>query len=189
MEESAATENLEIGEVTTRKRHNQRYKYHQDLTQDPEITALTKKYDVVNAESKLPISQKVSEEDVLRILDRYSQDLTLDLYTIASAFGVTASSISELLKSDKYKNVYAAAKQKRGAIVMQQGLKVAGTPFEKIQQGQEVSMVEVAAAKLYSNYQMSYGQALNHGFIIPKQVEGEGGGVNVVVQTGIKLNF
>lgn len=174
-------------EIIPRHRKLQRKKYHVDLSQDPEIKETTEVYQA--KKKRLPTLEKVNEEDMFRILDRYAKDKKLDLYTIAECFDISASALNTALKSDKYKDFYHNAKLKRGEKMVQEGLEVASTPFDKIQRGEEVTMVEVAASKLKSNYMFEYGRALNSQFSPQKNGSGEGGGVNVVVNTGIKLDF
>lgn len=175
----------EVAEVQKRVGKKQEKKYHVDLSNDPEIYALTEK--TKNLPSR--VEDKVNDEDIRRILKRYATDERLDLYTIAEAFSISESTLTKVLKSDKYKELYHACKLKRGEMFVQKGYEVASTPFDKIQNGEEVSMVEVASAKLKAHYALSYGQSLNTQFNPQKDKSSEGGGINVVVQTGIQIDL
>lgn len=84
-------------EIIPRHRKLQRKKYHVDLSQDPEIKETTEVYQA--KKKRLPTLEKVNEEDMFRILDRYAKDKKLDLYTIAECFDISASALNTALKS------------------------------------------------------------------------------------------
>lgn len=181
-------EDAEVEEVIPRtgiKGTNEK-KYHVDLSQDPQIYAIKERTKDLPVRA---VDEKVNEEDVIRILKRYAVDPKLDLYTIAEAFSVSESTLAKLLKTDKFKDLYHACKLRRGEMFVQKGYEVASTPFDKIQNGEEVSMVEVASAKLKAHYALQYGQSLNTQFNPQKDKASEGGGINVVVNTGIKIDL
>lgn len=161
-------------------------KYHVDLSNDPQIYAIKERTKDLPVRA---VDEKVNDEDIKRILKRYATDERLDLYTIADAFSISESTLNRVLKSDKYKDLYHACKLKRGEHFVQLGYEVASTPFDKIQAGEEVSMVEVASAKLKAHYALSYGQSLNTQFNPQKDKTAEGGGINVVVNTGIQIDL
>lgn len=181
-------EDAEVEEVIPRTgvKGTAEKKYHVDLSCDPQILAIKEKTKDLPVKA---IDEKVNEEDIKRILQRYATDERLDLYTIAEAFSVSESTLARILKSDKYKDLYHACKLKRGEHFVQLGFEVASTPFDKIQNGEEVSMVEVASAKLKAHYALSYGQSLNTQFNPQKDKTAEGGGINVVVNTGIQIDL
>lgn len=172
-------------EVIPRKRKIQKKKYHVDMTDDPQVKLLTEKY---SDKKKYDVTAKIDENDMLSILKRYSKDLKVDLYTVAECFNISNSSLNEVLKSDKYKSWYEACKKARGERVVQDGYITACSPYERVMAGEEVTMAEVASAKLKANYSLEYGRALNSDFN-PKKGESTNGGVNIVVQTGVELNI
>lgn len=176
----------EVAEVQKRVGTKQEKKYHVDLSNDPQIYAIKERTQDLPVRA---VDEKVNDEDIRRILKRYATDERLDLYTIAEAFSISESTLTKVLKSDKYKELYHACKLKRGEMFVQKGYEVASTPFDKIQNGEEVSMVEVASAKLKAHYALSYGQSLNTQFNPQKDKSSEGGGINVVVQTGIQIDL
>lgn len=159
-------------------------KYHVDLSEDPDIKPLIEK----NADEYF-VANKVNKEDMKRVLNKYATDPNMDLYTIAQAFNISDRELYFVLKMEEYREMYHIAKLRRGEMMVQLGFQVASTPYDKIQNGEEVSMVEVAAAKLKSNYVLTYGQALNTQFNPQKDKSSSGGGINVVVNTGVKLGF
>ena len=181
-------QDAEVEEVIPRSKlkNKQEKKYHVDLSQDPQIYAIKERTKDLPVRA---VEEKVNEEDVIRILKRYAIDPRLDLYTIAEAFSISESTLSKILKTEKFKDLYHACKLRRGEMFVQKGYEVASTPFDKIQNGEEVSMVEVASAKLKAHYALQYGQSLNTQFNPQKDKTAEGGGINVVVNTGIKIDL
>lgn len=172
-------------EAVKQRRQIQTKKYHVDLlSTDKELQELNEKY----KDEYFPI-ENANPEDLKRLFERYATEIKMDLYTIAETLGISDRALYYALKTDKIQEMYHAAKLRRGELVVQMGLETASMPFDKIQQGADVSMVEVAAAKLKSNYALTYGQALNSQFNPVKDKSAEGGGVNVVVNTGVKLEF
>lgn len=172
-------------EIQPRKRKPEKYKHHVDLSNDPEIAEMKDDY----SQSKYMPTEKVAEEDMQRILKRYATDKDMDLYTIAEVFCVSEHALQNMLKDKKYQQLYQMAKKIRGDVLVHEGYKTACTPFEKIQNGEEVSMVEVAAAKLKSNYCLAMGQALNPEWDNRAKGGDNGGGINLVVNTGIKIGI
>ena len=172
-------------EAVKPERRIQLKKYHVDLlSTDKELQELNEKY----KDECFPV-ENADPEDLKRLFERYASEEKMDLYTIAETLGISDRALYYALKTDKIQEMYHAAKLKRGERIVQMGLETASIPFDKIQQGQEVSMVEVAAAKLKSNYSLMYGQALNSQFNPVKDKSSQSGGVNVVVNTGVKLEF
>lgn len=171
------------GEVVVRKGKGKRYAHHVDLSEDEEVKALATKYEGTKGTSL----QKIDEADLERILRRYEKDQTMDLYTIADAFDVSSHALYEALKSDKYAERYQAAKRRRGEMLVQKAIDIASAPWNMIQEGKQLSMVDVNAAKLYATTTLYAGKCLNPDYQPQKQDVAEGG-INIVVQTGIKLN-
>lgn len=167
-------------DVKPRKKVLQRKKYHVPLDPNTEEKKfeLQAKYEDLN--KNLAVIDQIDENDVIAILDEYSKNLKLDLYHIAESFNIHPITLNALLHSDKYKDIYQTAKERRNAVYERTGFEVASSPYDKIQRGEEVSMVEVASAKLKSNYCLAVSQANSkHG--------SNSSGVNVTVNTGIAL--
>ena len=157
-----------------------------DLSGDPEIQEVSEPYENTKG---YELANKVAHEDMIRILDRYAKDPQMDLYTVADVFQVGHYSLNLMLKDKRYKELYQSAKKKRGEMLVMEGFKTACEPYQKIQDGQKVSMVEVAAAKLESNYCLTVGQAMNPEYNPSAKSSGSGGSINLVVNTGVKVGI
>lgn len=177
---------MEVERIEKKNGQN-RKKYHVDMTETPIVSEMVEKHQDDNKHTAL--AERISEEDVHRIFKAYAENKDMDVYTIAQCFCISAHGFNNLVKSDKYRDEWESVKKKRGEAFVQRGYEVAAIPFNKIQAGEEVSIVEVQAAKLLSNYCMLYGQAQNPDFNPTKKVSSDGSGVNVVVNTGIQLNI
>lgn len=173
-------------ERTEKPRKIKRRKYHQQTT-DTEVKELSEKYEVVRAEHT-QIIPYIEEQDVHAIIEKYSSDLSIDLYTIADTFHISAPTLSTLLKKEEYHKDFLAAKNKRGELLAQKGLEVAFTPYNKLMAGEEISPCLVKAAALASNYSLQLARSLNPD--LNPQKGGEGGSQNiaVVVNTSVDLN-
>lgn len=178
---------MEVERVEKPKNGQNRKKYHVDMTDTPLVADMIEKHE--NDNKYMPVAERIPEEDVHRVFKAYAENKDMDVYTIAQCFCISAHAFNNLVKSDKYRAEWESIKKKRGEAFIQRGYEVAAIPFNKIQSGEEVSMVEVQAAKLLSNYCMMYGQAQNPDFNPSKAGGGDAGGVNVVVNTGIQLNI
>ena len=172
-------------EVIPRKRKIQKGKYHVDMKDDSQFHALSVKY---SKERELTVIEEINEDDLIKALERYASDLKVDLYTIAESFHIHINTLYRLLQNERYKNFYESIKRARGERAIQEGFKAACEPYDKIQNGIDVTMAEVASAKLKANYCLEYGRARNPEFL-PNKERGDNGGVNIVVNTGIKLNI
>lgn len=169
-------------DVTPRKKTRQRKKYHVALDPQTEEKKLELQAKYENLNKNLAVIDQIDESDVVAVLEEYSKNLSVDLYHVAEAFNIHPVTLNVLLHSDKYKDLYQSAKDRRNAVYERVGFEVASSPYDKIQKGEEVSMVEVASAKLKSNYCLAVAQANNkHG--------SNSGGVNVTVNTGIALKI
>lgn len=173
-------------ERTEAKTKCQRRKYHKE-SNDAEIKELSDKYEVIRAEHA-QIIPYIEEQDVRTVIEKYSQDLDTDLYTIADTFHISAPTLTALLKKEEYHKDYLAAKSKRGELLAQKGLEVAFTPYNKLMAGEEISPYLVKAATLASNYSLSLARSLNPD--LNPQKGGEVGSQNiaVVVNTSVDLN-
>ena len=172
-------------EVIPRKKQFQRKKYHVDMSSDEQVANLMEKY---SDKDKYDLACKIDEKDMFEILKRYSHDLKVDLYTVAECFNISDHTLWTVLKNEKYKSYFESCKKARGERVVQEGYITACTPFERSMNGEDITMAEVASAKLKANYCLEYGRALNSDFC-SKKAEGSSGGINVVVQTGVELNI
>jgi len=172
-------------EILQNKRQIQKKKWHVDLSDDQEIKEVSEKYEGTKGQ----LVSKVSDEDMTRILKRYASDPKMDLYTVAEVFDVSHASLDYMLKDKQWKEAYQLAKKVRGNLLIQEGYETASSPYNRVMSGEEVSMVEVASAKLKSNYCMMMGQALNPEWNPKSSGEHEGGGINLVVNTGIKIGI
>lgn len=175
-------------ERTEKKKKVNRRKNHVDDPKDAQITTLSEKYEVIKAEHSSQIVPFIEEEDVHTVIDKYSSNLDVDLYTIADTFHISTVTLSNLLKSEKYHAEYIAAKAKRGELLAQRGLQVAFTPYNKLMAGEEIPQQLVKAAALASNYSLNLARALNPE-LNPQKI-GEIGSQNiaVVVNTSVDLN-
>ena len=98
-------------EVIPRKRKTQKRKYHVDMTNDPQVHALTEKY---SDKEKYNVTAKIEEKDIQAILKRYSHDLKIDLYTVAECFNISDHTLNMILKDEKYKSFFEACNYPRG---------------------------------------------------------------------------
>ena len=177
---------MEVQVLPKKKRVVQVGKYRGDFTNDKQFNALSVKY--ADEKSKeLAVIDKIEEADLISALERYANDLTVDLYTIAESFHIHVNSLYRLLQKDRYKSFYEGIKRARGERAIQEGFVTACQPYDKIQNGIDVTMAEVASAKLKANYCLEYGRSRNSEFL-PQKERGSEGGINVIVNTGIKLN-
>lgn len=177
---------MEVERVEKKKKVARR-KNHVNNPKDTQIATLSEKYEVVKAEHP-QIIPYIEEEDVHAVIDKYSANLDVDLYTIADTFHISTVTLSNLLKSEKYHSEYVAAKAKRGELLAQKGLQVAFTPYNKLMAGEEIPRELVKAAALASNYSLNLARALNPE-LNPSKI-GEIGSQNiaVVVNTSVDLN-
>lgn len=170
-------------EVIPRTKQKQEKKYHVDLSNDPEIKAIT------NAPAVAPAQvPALRDEEMTALLKRYASDVRMDLYTIAEALHIDDSSVYRLLHTGKYKELYEICKAKRGQLIAREGFDAACKPYDMAIQGEEIPMSLVAAAKLKANYAFMYAQTLDPELAPTKQASGSSSPTVVVVETGIKLN-
>ena len=186
--ETSENSDLSISQIEIQK-HSSRIhekKYHIDLSNDPEVHEIKANYQ----DTKATALAKIDEKDMHRIINRYGKDLKMDLYTIAEVFEISEKSLHVVLEDPKYKDAFISAKRKRAELLMQEGYEVASKPYDMLMEGKEVSKTLVNAAKLKSNYNVVMARALAPRDWNPtKEGTGDGGGINVVVQTGIKLGI
>lgn len=169
-------------EVAPRKKQIQKKKYHVLLDPKTEEKKFELQAKYENMDKHLAVIDQIDECDVVAVLEEYSKNLNVDLYHVAETFNIHPATLNVLLHSDKYKDLYQSAKDRRNAVYERVGFEVASSPYDKIQKGEEVSMVEVASAKLKSNYCLAISQANN-------KRSSNSGGVNVTVNTGIALKI
>lgn len=176
-------------EQKANKRKSNRGKYHVEDPKDPEINDIKNKYEVIKAEhSQKGFLAFVDPQDMHTVIEKYSSNLDVDLFTIAETFSISASSLSKLLKQEEYRDEYLAAKQKRGELLAQRGLQVAFTPYNKLMAGEEIDPQLVKAAALASNYSLSLAKSLNPD-LNPQKSENVGSqNIAVVVNTSVDLN-
>lgn len=175
---------MEVEVLPRNKTQIQERKYHIDLSNDPEIKAITEKPAV--APAQVPA---LRDEDMQLLLNRYATDTRMDLYTIAEAMQIDDSSLYRLLHSEKYKDVYDACRAKRGQKIAREGYEAACRPYDLAIQGEEIPMSLVAAAKLKSNYSFMYAQSLDPELRPSKEAGGGSGNPTVVVvKTDVQLN-
>lgn len=174
-------------DVTKPTPHKVEYKkYHVDLSEDKQIKELSEKYE--GTEDQRPLA-KIDEVDFTKILERYANDPKMDLFTVAETFHISARQLNTLLKNEKYHDLYQAYKKRKGALIMQEGYAAACRPLDNIDNGLDVSLMELKACDLKSKYCLQFAQALDPD-LKPSYEKGEGSGaINVVVNTGFKLNI
>ena len=165
-------------------------KYHVVDNLPPEIAEMKAKYELTKWNTSNPLTT-IPEEDFDKILDLYADSaLNVDIYTIAECFNCSMSGFNNLIQKDGFKEKWESAKRKRGARAIVEGFKTASIPFDLAQQGFEISNALVASAKLKSNYLKFYGQSLNKDFAVNQpQDSGQSGNIQVIVNTGLKLNI
>lgn len=175
---------MEVEVLPRKKAQIQERKYHVDLSNDPEIKAITAKPAV--APNQVPA---LRDEDMHTLLQRYATDTRMDLYTLAEAMQIDDSSLYKLLHSEKYKDFYDACRAKRGQKIAREGYDAACKPYDMAIQGEEIPMSLVAAAKLKSNYSFMYAQSLDPELRPGKETNsGSGNPTVVVVKTDVQLN-
>lgn len=173
--------------VLPRKRQIEEGKYHVALPDiaDEIMIQVEEKYRGTEGQ---PLT-KIDDEDIEWFLRFYAKNTLVDMSSVQEIFHCRYTHFLELMKSEKWAEEYANTKKLRGDLHVMEGYRVACTPFQKIQNGEEVTMTEVASAKLLANYNMSMGQSLN-----PEWGKGSGnnrggGNINLVVNTPIKLGI
>lgn len=174
-------------QIVPRKREVVRGKHHYSLAQigNDILIEIAEKYEGTEGQ---PLT-KIDEEDIEYFLRVYASNTRCDMASVQEIFHCRYTHFLELMKSEKWSEEYANAKKLRGDLHVMEGYRVACTPFQKIQNGEEVYMVEVAAAKLMSNYDLMMGKALNPEWESKVKANGSGGNINLVVNTPIKLGI
>ena len=172
-------------EVLPKKHKVNTRKWHEENPQDAKIAEIAEKFEVT--ETNNSIAKNVSDEDVEKILDAYSNNLKVDLYTIADIFHVSAEAVGKILRSPKYAERYQAAKMKRGDRYMQEGYATASQPYDMVMKGQELPYGMIAACKLKSNYNLAMAQVLNPE-LNPAGAKASGT-VTIAIQSNVKLNI
>lgn len=178
---------MEVEQKEQKKKCNVK-KYHVDDPKDTELAEMKDKYELIKADHQNNMIPFVAPEDVHSVIEKYSSNLDVDLYTVAETFSISATTLTKLLKKEEYRDEYLAAKQKRGELLAQKGLEVAFTPYKKLMAGEEIPSALVKAAALASNYSLSLAKSLNPE-LNPQKTENVGSqNIAVVVNTSVDLN-
>lgn len=167
-----------------------RKKYHVDLAEvkDDEIHEIKDKYEVIKSDHKSNFLAFVDPKDVHAVIEKYSSNLDIDLYSVAETFSISATTLTKLLKQEEYHDEYISAKQKRGELLAQKGLEVAFTPYNKLMAGEDIHPQLVKACALASNYSLALAKSLNPE-LNPQKTENVGSqNIAVVVNTSVDLN-
>lgn len=145
----------------------------QITTETPSVTREAKKWHVETPENLRPLQEKyalldphdkirnIDPKDVLRVINQYAQDLTLDTYSIAEIFNLSGSALSLMLKRDEFRDAWALAKKIRAEKALQAGLETASTPYDLLMQGKQIPGLLVKAATLKANYSLAYAKTLD----------------------------
>lgn len=164
------------------------HKHHIEDPQDAEVDALKAKYAVVEKKHSTAMTTVVNPDDVHAMIKKYSENLRVDLYTIAKTFNFDLTTVGKLLNSETYKEEYEAAKRKRGEIFAQSGYEIALTPYEKLMAGEKIPPALVKAATLASNYSLHMARSFNSQFSPQKENDNDKA-PTVIVNTGVQLNI
>lgn len=175
-------------EVIPKKKKNNRHKHHVEDPQDAVVDVLKAKYAVIEKNHNTAIAAVVDPADVHQMIARYSENLKVDLYTIAKTFNFDPVTVGKLLNSKEYKEEYEAAKRKRGEVFAQSGYEIAMTPYKKIMSGEEIDPHLVKAATLASNYSLHMARSFNSQFS-PQKREDDDSAPTVIVNTAVQLNI
>lgn len=131
-------------------------------------TSTERKHHKPTPEDLLPMEDKYTDKslpidakDVEILLERYSQDETVDLYTLCDTLNISRGTLYKLLKDERFQELYEHARTQRGAIIAAKGYQMAIEPFKLIKEGQDVSKEFVNAAKVASNYAFLYAKSFD----------------------------
>lgn len=118
--------------------------------------------------------KKITVEDVEYLLECYGTRADTDLYTIADTLNISRKQLYRLLRTEQFAELYEMARARRAELVANKGIEIAGTPFNKMMAGEEVSKEFVVSARNYSNYLLNYAQMFSSGVNNKKSKESQG---------------
>ena len=153
----------------------------------PTKRTIKEKYSVIERDTTALI-KRIDPKDLITLLDKYAKDVNFNLSNVADALNISSHGLEILLKKEGVQEYYQSCKRKRGEAFAVTGFNVVMTPYEKILNGEEVSPFLNNAAKNLSNYCLAMAKSMNGEYNPDKRQSEGGGGVKVVVNTGIQLN-
>lgn len=145
-------------------RKTQNGKYHNPLPAD--LEPMRKKYEVRTRETNLIALKSrtiasIDDSDMLALLERYATDETVDVRNLSECFGISVTTLFHILRSDKWKEAYYAAKKARASMLMRMSLESACTPYELLMNGDDIHPQLVKAAALRANHCFTMAQTVD----------------------------
>ena len=123
------------------------------------------------------------------MFEKYGSRPDVDLYTIAQTLHISDVTLGKLCKSEEYKEAYQSAKAKRGELLALEGYHVASEPYQKCLQGEEIDSVFVKACQLKANYNLAMAKVMNPEYAGTGNNNSSNNGVNLIINTGFKVNL
>ncbi len=141
---------------------------------------------IIRGNTKLAV---IEDDDVYALLQKYGTEDNVDLASLCETFNISITSLLKLLKSDKFKDHYAAAKKLRGSMLLKMSLEAACVPYEMLMDGVEINPLLVKAAQLKSNQCLAIAKITDQDLAIPAQATAiqAAGTINIQVNSGIPV--
>lgn len=141
---------------------------------------------LISANNKLAV---IEDDDVYALLEKYGTEDNIDLASLCETFNISITSLLKLLKSDKFKEHYAAAKKLRGSMLLKMSLEAASVPYEMLMEGVEINPLLVKAAQLKSNQCLAIAKITDQDLALPAQATAiqAAGTINIQVNSGIPV--
>lgn len=176
----------------------QRGKFHHELPEDlepikekyaqePRPVLVLKDNDLITV--RPTALERINEPDMLKLLERYANDETVDLRTLSECFGISVTTMIQVFKSPKWRDAYQAAKKARSSMLMRMSLESASMPYEMIMNGEEIHPMLVKAAQLRSNQCLAIAKVVDPELSPAAQhnVGPGAGAINIQVNTSVPV--
>ena len=188
-------------EIIPTKSNRNKGGLHQPLPE--ELLPMKKKYEINTNNTAVILNERgrdglieragkvcvIEEADVLALLEKYGTQDNIDLASLCETFNISVTTLLKLLKSDKYKDAYAAAKKLRGSMLLKMSLEAACVPYEMLMEGIEINPLLVKAAQLKSNQCLAIAKITDQDLAVTTQGPAiqAAGTINIQVNSGIPV--
>ena len=175
-------------EIIPTKSNRNKGGLHQPLPED--LLPMKKKYEINTNNTAVILNERgrdglieragkvcvIEEADVLALLEKYGTQDNIDLASLCETFNISVTTLLKLLKSDKYKDAYAAAKKLRGSMLLKM-------------EGIEINPLLVKAAQLKSNQCLAIAKITDQDLAVTTQGPAiqAAGTINIQVNSGIPV--
>lgn len=147
------TENFDKRAVAKRKE-----RWAEEAHLPAELEPMREKYALIEVGQKY---KRIDPDDVLKVINVYAQDLSMETYDIAKLFNLSGTALTDMLKRDEFKEAWKLAKKVRASKALQEGYAAANTPYDLIMKGRQISGLLVKAASLKANFNLHYASVLD----------------------------